>query len=52
MKEMKLQPSQKLKEKAHDIEEKCNGIQRLQKQILELVGMIKEIATILKAQGE
>lgn len=29
MKEMKLKPSQKLLERAHDINEKCDGIQKL-----------------------
>lgn len=31
MKEMKIRPSQKLVERAHDINEKCDGILRLQK---------------------
>ena len=44
--------SLKLRHEAEDIREKCDGIKRLQKDIRELLNMLKEISAIVQHQGE
>jgi hypothetical protein len=48
---MNLESSLLLKNKARDIEEKCDQIFRLQNNIKQLVDMIKEIQLIINSQG-
>ena len=44
--------SLKLQYEAQDIREKCDGIKRLQRDIRELLNMLKEISAIVQHQGE
>lgn len=49
---LKVKPSLKMQYRAYDITEKCESIKKLQKNIRELVEMIKEVSKIVHLQGE
>lgn len=52
LKDLNLEGSLLLRNKARDIEDKCDQIFRLQNSIKQLLSMIKEVQLIINSQGE